>query len=71
MRLSLKGLRAWIFFLIFLVGIIVVLVVILSSLLFFIPIIILLLIIGYLVRLWRRNKIKDKAYVDVNFREIK
>ena len=72
MIFRIRGIRAWIAILVFLVITIVVLALIFQIVLFLIPVILVLLILSYFFRMLNKvKKDKPKDYIDIEFKEKK
>lgn len=72
MIVQMKGIKAWITILVFLVIAIAVLALIFQLVLFLIPVIVVILIVSYLFRILNKvKKEKPKDYIDIEFKEKK
>ncbi|MAF99364.1 MAG: hypothetical protein CMH61_02020 [Nanoarchaeota archaeon] len=69
MIVSVKGIKAWIFVILFLISVIVIAFFILNVIIILLPIVLLLIILGFLIRLFSRGKKEHKDYIDVSFKE--
>jgi hypothetical protein len=72
MIFRIRGIRAWIMILVFLVITIVILALIFQIVLFLIPVALVLLILSYFFRMLNKvKKGKPKDYIDIEFKEKK
>ena len=72
MMIRLRGIKAWIMILVFLVITITVLALIFHIILFLIPVILVLLVLSYFFRMLNKvKKDQPKDYIDIEFKEKK